>query len=1174
MSAPTTSSPFITRPAGSFLETTAILGQLLRPEGYTRDVILDIATALIVDNERENIRNATSMHLMALKKTLLYAIPVVAPPNATYGIPLTSQAASPAIQYDKKHTTNRKSNIRSSGLAIGDKFRLLGFVFPDRLVNHLSYSIYHQKYYNVLPDKFRIEPLDISSLANIETHQSAYGKLFIIKQSAYEDTTLFNRINRALADKLIIDMSVLFATQPMLPKTPSTFNEITRMAPYNNQEFITNLNSILESEITPLFSMSLYEVLSMTANWLLYDQITLLGFKSADVEERLRYLRYAKEQNLKVRDNIALVNHEQLLSTRAEKICRDKYPYFFDYSDRRALFIGFNRFVISKLPEKERDDIKLLLDKDLVAQEALLRNKCEHLKHIEALRGPPSMTGYHDIEPYINLNSLNDDGMYSCKLCGYPMICIHLVELYETISAAPTSTINDSDNIYWAKQHIINKFKLTNQRRQGNEDTEISFTYYCKYCGADLGKSEDIIQTSIKTVSEYTIGEADSNDTIIMNGIVSILSTNMNTNTIPFNKRTVAKLIFSEIKDKIASTIQRGSNEDDENTEIMIRYLTHIYTLVGLIALNINKVKSPDDVLISAKGGIAIKTDFITALKIIKSVSSYKRIGITDDKIKSLLIEAFRSINHSMANDTTILKTPSYKDRLELNIRNNPLTSYAEHIYRRFGNGKMTTILEIMGIDIYSLFPKKRKKQATSKDNNNNNNNNDDDLVITSHALFKNMYQPNDKSTDNTVRYIIESYMSLVDLATLEPLDGKFISVITPPLSDFMDKYQQEQRKSILLKSTTPIKISPAINGREHEFSLNVLQLAYCVDPKVRLHHWHITKDKKMIYTCEYCGIKIEQASKDNNSKIDAALTEQMLIKAFFEFYTVSCPVKDAHIFENGKCIQCEITKSQLRDMDRKYYDRYSATYLNHRTSITNSLISNVHDIINYASPVGKIVVKSSSSDIDLMKLESIATNISKLFDIKDLNHLGEQASQNNDTTNKQDDTTIQVKSFPIIDSYARLLYSHYIFAKNMTIHTTSHPDSQFFTLLKKLLSNGTNFKSIQFPELPKYPETLNGNEMLLNIFNIILDIISKNDSTLTKIIEFILKKIVEQDQRHKQFNFARLKAMPTEEIDDDEIIIGVVEDDNDDENADIFNGYDIDNDDMEDNVNGEVDDD
>ena len=605
MSAPTTSSPFIMRPTGSFLETTAILGQLLRPEGYSRDVILDIATALIVDNERENIRNATTMHLMALKKTLLYAIPVIAPPNATYGIPLTSQASSPAIQYDKKHSTINKANVKSSGLAIGDKFRLLGFMFPDRLVNHLSYSIYHQKYYNVLPDKFRVEPLDISSLPKIETHQTAYGKLFIIDHSAYEDTTLFNRINRALADKLITEMSVLFATQPMLQKY--TFSEITQITPYNNQPFISNLNSILESEITPSFSASLYEILLMTANWLLYDQISLLGFKSADVEKRLLYLKYVKEQNLKVRDNIATVNHEQLLNTRAEKICRSKYPYFFDYSDRRALFIGFNRFVISKLPSKERDDIKLLLDKDLAAQEALLRNKCEHLKHIESLRGPPSISGYHDIEPYINLDSLNDDGMYSCKLCGYPMICVHLVELYETIEAAPTSTNNDSDNIYWAKQHIINKFKLTNQRRYGTEDTAISFTYYCKYCGADLGKSEDIIQVSIKTTTEYAVGEADATDNLIMNGIVSILSTNLNTNTIPFNKRTISKLIFAEIKDKIASTIRHGSNEEDENIETMIRYLTHVYTLVGLIALNINKVKSPDNVLISAKGGIAIK---------------------------------------------------------------------------------------------------------------------------------------------------------------------------------------------------------------------------------------------------------------------------------------------------------------------------------------------------------------------------------------------------------------------------------------------------------------------------------------------------------------------------------------------------------------------------------------
>src|SRR5574343_496552 len=60
---------------GSIIETTAMLDQLLRPEGYAKDTIADIATAIFVDNERTRIYEDASMHLIAIKKTLLYAIP-------------------------------------------------------------------------------------------------------------------------------------------------------------------------------------------------------------------------------------------------------------------------------------------------------------------------------------------------------------------------------------------------------------------------------------------------------------------------------------------------------------------------------------------------------------------------------------------------------------------------------------------------------------------------------------------------------------------------------------------------------------------------------------------------------------------------------------------------------------------------------------------------------------------------------------------------------------------------------------------------------------------------------------------------------------------------------------------------------------------------------------------
>src|SRR5574343_48502 len=139
---------------GSIIETTAMLDQLLRPEGYAKDTIADIATAIFVDNERTRIYEDASMHLIAIKKTLLYVIPVIAPPNSSSGIAITSQVSTPAIQLGK-------DRVMHAGLAQGDKFRLLGFAFPETLVNHLSMSIFPQKYFEQPPDRFRLSQLKI-----------------------------------------------------------------------------------------------------------------------------------------------------------------------------------------------------------------------------------------------------------------------------------------------------------------------------------------------------------------------------------------------------------------------------------------------------------------------------------------------------------------------------------------------------------------------------------------------------------------------------------------------------------------------------------------------------------------------------------------------------------------------------------------------------------------------------------------------------------------------------------------------------------------------------------------------------------------------------------------------------------------------------------------------------
>ncbi|KAG3178077.1 hypothetical protein PC128_g16548 [Phytophthora cactorum] len=119
-------------PFGSVLEASSVLNELLRPSGYRRDRIDELAVWDFLDYELANLREPTNIHLLAVKKALLYAPPVIAPPKQHLDIALTSAVATSAEWFDDA------GRIGTVGLAPRDKFRLIGFAFPPRLINRLS----------------------------------------------------------------------------------------------------------------------------------------------------------------------------------------------------------------------------------------------------------------------------------------------------------------------------------------------------------------------------------------------------------------------------------------------------------------------------------------------------------------------------------------------------------------------------------------------------------------------------------------------------------------------------------------------------------------------------------------------------------------------------------------------------------------------------------------------------------------------------------------------------------------------------------------------------------------------------------------------------------------------------------------------------------------------------
>ncbi|KAG3000656.1 hypothetical protein PC120_g20658 [Phytophthora cactorum] len=148
------------------------------------------------------------------------------------------------------------------------------------------------------------------------------------------------------------------------------------------------------------------------------------------IGEQLRHLAYVKEQTLKVRQNTRAAVREQHMAARAEKIVRIRFPYYFDYTDHRGLFVRFNRFALDKVPQPDRGKIQILLDKSIATQDAMLNRQCEHLLYLRAfIRNRDSAQAFTKLARFVGDMVVEEAGMYACRMCAQPLICEHEIEL-------------------------------------------------------------------------------------------------------------------------------------------------------------------------------------------------------------------------------------------------------------------------------------------------------------------------------------------------------------------------------------------------------------------------------------------------------------------------------------------------------------------------------------------------------------------------------------------------------------------------------------------------------------------------------------------------------------------------------------------------------------------------
>lgn len=1158
------------------LKGKAIYGDLLLKEGYKRYQVDDLAISEFIGYEHERVGEPSNLHLLAIKKILLYAVPVIASSNATNkrGITLTAQFVTECIIYTTAKQLHKKR------LAIGDKYTLIGFQFPQNLINNLDLQTFEWKYYYQYPKEFITYELDISHLDGIDAIDNNLN-LYLIKSSYYEDVELYNKILHILKLKLNeytnIWTSVLHQTDATNHIDFEEYQQLQQIKPFNDNAIVSKLNLILEKQIDPTFTISYYETLQATANWLLYNQIYLYGYDSPIVSTYLDKLAYKKSENHKVFLQLAKEEQAQLLQTRAEKITREQYPFYFSTIDRRGIFKRFTRFNINKLSKPHQNEVKILMDKELAYQSALINNKCPHMQIIKKLNNSDStvhdiVQTYNELVPFIDMDRKSDDvHTYYCKNCKYGLLCEHEVEMYSEIKMIkddPTSN-EGTDILYTVQQIIVNRYKQTQQ----SIDHSNIFSYCCKFCSKELGKSDDIIQVAQKDYMKNQSSSPiqDNFKAISFLTLSSILSLNIDPIVLGIDRKKVLKLLTPIIRDQLetVSYVFKKLNDEDQ-IDIHTRLSALILSLCAMISLNINVLKTDKQLLLiepikkikplhskkekdidsdaatdessddepipeqpSVTGG-SIKTEFAAAFAIIKNSAQYKLIDVSDDKLKSMLLDYYRRIAKDIGDVvdvSTISRTN--EERLTNEIIQSPVYAYLEYIVAR-NNKKVITkqpFKNIIGTEITKGF---------------------------TGNVYKNIPTDTIKVTNDQSKYIHESFLGIRTFLVDNKYNG---TSIEPEVSDFIRKYELSENDRIYNLVKNPKHIIPEKNARETSFTLENLNLLYCANPEVLTKHiWKKQPNSNKNLICTLCNIDSTKASITHNSAIIKLIDQELTKDAFFELYSNNCPIKDIHIYTddhvgiNSKCTQCGISKKQLLDQDSKYYKQYLSKFNTYRKDQLDMLIESAKTVTKvepYIPYTSKLFDNIKVSEIEATNNQNLLT-ISKIFDI------------NSDS--------ITSLSSMYLDSYIKLIYERYAYAQNVSFDMSKHPDMEFYDFIKSKFFTGSKPIKINMKDLPSYDyQAYSDTIKLYHLISLLLLFTKSEHSQVIELGKYLVKKIISQEARRGEFNFAKLKTIKAI-VEDENEMVTIIEDSEDEEEESMFMAYDIDMDDMDDNIDGDLD--
>lgn len=978
---------------------------------------------------------------------------------------------------------------------------------------------------------------------------------------------------------------------------------IYQIKKWNDVPFIKMFNTVSSIWMNVYYTSSMYMVLQMIQEKELYDRYMIYGISHISVQSSLKRIQYKKDQNRIIQENFKKIASSQLQQIHLERIARTTFPELFNMSSKKCIFKKSDIFQLTKIPSSIRTTITMLYEKQQSLLSQYMSNTCEHRKYLRMFHMYPSVQTFKQLKKYIKASS-KKEGILSCSLCSFDLLCIHDYEYYEQLEKIQKEESFEKE--YIVKNNIVEKYKGT---------VPIQFTFYCRICSKELGKSADNEQYTAfvgeKLANAYIPAFDDEVNKRLVYYTKDIVTKYIDVSQLNVSKKKftykIVSIVFPFIKE-MDDKLQKAVTLIDKQVILDIHIMIFVFSCIAYISSLVRFV------LINTKiGGKAapkhvadlaiIRTTFSIAHSIITKTIEYKKSNITKDKVRQLLIEYYRSIS---TKDIQLEESIQSNYDIIHSILNSTIYQYIVSTHYIL---QPTTKKKSM--DITYFLQKKKETLLHIKDRKKT-------PLETYHTLLHNLYDTvrlpfSIKEINITAITTPQEHIMIAFLQTMYYYISKGLYMVSPYTSNdslsspiqsirqdydtmtrMVQEYENTKRDEAIIQNTSVMFSLPSVNYRENDYVLHAYHTIYCLDGQ--RHQFQYDTNHKKGKQCIRCTKYLVDIEKEDdktitkhNAIINTNLSDKNDSTIFFHLYFNACPKNANHVFvsKTNRCRFCGVTKQELIDQDPEYYRKFKSTFKSHFQKKQESFIQHVRHV-SASIPVSK---KSTSQEkIKLFKLETLKTSILELSQVLSkkfkcepyqLEYLGcfenilyepvpslyvQKKLDEYVSTNISSRVNILLQHNLTCGIYYRILKNIHPFYR----HATDDAIGQFLHSVK---DKAYSFKKLPIFELDVsvyytfYHENQTDDETLGNILLYILlknflDLLHKSMKTpyekeIYAFIDILLKKFIYQDQLYSQHDIRFLQFKKKEKKEELEEELPMVEYEDEDIQEDNLFSYD-----------------